>query len=275
MLPREAMRPRPRLKKLRVKKAAKCGKFLILIQTVRRAPWEAVIGNLIGESRPGEATLELLGRVRGDGARHVVLVMRHSAREFAPGRHDLENPLTPAGRELALALGAGLPREVTARAYASPPERCMETAALVLEGHRQAGGAVTRHRPLEALGVFYALDQMKMWQAMGAAGGLADFVAAWVRGEVPGDALMPAELAARLLLGVLADKLTRAVADDQVDLCVTHDMTLYMLRAVLLNEPAGGPQVAFLDALALYRGADGALWLTSHHGAPVRLDLTL
>ena len=42
----------------------------------------------------------------------------------------------------------------------------METAELVLAGHESGGGNVTRHRPLEALGVFYALDQMKMWQGM-------------------------------------------------------------------------------------------------------------
>lgn len=223
---------------------------------------------------PGDATLELLGRLRGRGAQHVVLLMRHSAREFAPGRHDLENPLTPEGRTLALRLGAGLPPGLTVRGYASPPQRCMETAELVLEGYRRGGGTVTRHRPLEALGVFYALDQMKMWQVMQAAGGLLPFIEAWTRGDVPAGALVPAAQAARLLQSVLADKLERRVADDQLDVCVSHDMTLHLMRSVLLGEPPTGPEVGFLDALALYRSADGALWLTSHHGEPRRLEDT-
>ena len=215
----------------------------------------------------GEATLELLTRIRGRGARHAVVLMRHAAREFDPELHDLENPLTAEGRDRALELGARLPREVMVRGYASPPERCMETAALLLEGHRRHGGATTRHRPLEALGVFYALDQMKMWRFMHAVGGLVEFVTLWSRGQTPHDAMIPAELAARLVLGVLAEKLDRPLADDQLDLCVSHDMTLYLLREVLLGEPAAGPEVAFLDALVLYR-ENGTLWMSSHHGEP-------
>lgn len=220
----------------------------------------------------GEATLDLLDRVTGAGARHVVVLMRHSAREFAPDRHDLENPLTEAGRQRARHVGERLPKDMTVRAYASPPERCMETAALVLEGHRQGGGAATRHRPLEALGVFYALDQMKMWKSMSEAGGLVPFMGAWVRGEAPQDAMMPAQTAARLLAGVLAEKLRQPVAERQIDLCVSHDMTLYLLREVLLGEPAHGPEVGFMDALVLYEG-DGGLWLTSHHGEARRLEI--
>lgn len=218
----------------------------------------------------GAATLDLVERVVDLGVDHAVVLMRHSAREFAPDRHDLENPLTAEGRELALELGARLPKHLLLRAYASPPERCMETAALVLEGHRRDGGATTRHRPLEALSVFYALDQMKMWKGMNAAGGLVPYVGAWVRGEVPEDAMMPADLAARLVLRVLAEKIRQPLAERQLDLCVSHDMTLYLLREVLLGEPAVGPAVGFLDALVLYRDGDD-LWMTSHHGERQRM----
>lgn len=206
-----------------------------------------------------------------NGVSHSVVLMRHSAREFAAGRHDLENPLTDDGRARARHVGERLPKALTVRAYASPAERCMETAALILEGHAANGGPVTRHRPLEALGVFYALDQMKMWKAMRDAGGLVPFVDRWIHGGGPGDAMIPAKQAARLLVGVLAAKLRQPVADTQADLCVTHDMTIYLLRDVLLGEPANGPEVAFLDALLLYE-RDGALWMRSHHGKPRRLD---
>ncbi|MBX3705195.1 MAG: histidine phosphatase family protein [Pseudomonadales bacterium] len=219
----------------------------------------------------GDATVDLLSRVLDAGAQHAVALMRHSAREFVPGRHDLENPLTPEGRDLALRLGERLPKHLTVRAYASPPARCMDTAELVLEGHRAGGGAVTRHRPLEGLGVFYALDQMKMWQAMRAAGGLGTFVRAWARGAAPDDALMPADLAARMILRVLAARLKTPVASAQLDLCVSHDMSLYLVREVLLDEPADGAEVRFLDALVLYE-ADGGYWLTSQHGAPRRVN---
>ena len=50
--------------------------------------------------RYGEATLALIEDVYRQGADHVAALMRHSAREFEPGRHDLLNPLTDAGRAL-------------------------------------------------------------------------------------------------------------------------------------------------------------------------------
>jgi len=222
------------------------------------------------EEQYGDATVRLIGEVLGGPARHAVALMRHSAREFAPGVHDLLNPLTSEGRDLALRLGAQLPKDATVRGYASPPARCMDTAELVLAGHRAAGGAATRHRPVEGLGVFYALDQMKMWKAMNAAGGLVPFVQDWVRGAAPADAMMPADVAASLVLRILAARLAEPVGAPQVDVCVSHDMTLYLVREVLLREPATGPEVRFLDALVLYE-AQGEVWLTSQHGPPVKV----
>lgn len=233
-----------------------------------RAGVGAVASGDVGvEIQYGDAAAQLIGEVLADRAGHAVALMRHSAREFAPGRHDLENPLTAEGRELARRFGALLPKAATVRGYASPPARCMDTAELVLAGHREGGGPVTRHRPLEGLGVFYALDQMKMWKGLTAAGGLVPFMRDWVRGNAPQDALMPAELAAGLILRILAAKLAEPVAAPQVDVCVSHDMTLYLMREVLLDEPATGPEVRFLDALVLYE-AQGEFWLTSHHGEP-------
>jgi hypothetical protein len=146
----------------------------------------------------------------------------------------------------------------------------METAELILAGHEQAGGEVTRHRPLEALGVFYALDQMKMWQAMRGAGGLVPFVSSWLEGRVPADAIMHAEVASRILIDVLAAKLDTPVASAQLDVCVSHDMTLYLMRTLLLGEPLEGPPVAYLDGIVLFEEA-GDLKLKGLTGAEVTL----
>jgi hypothetical protein len=140
----------------------------------------------------------------------------------------------------------------------------MDTAALIMEGHRLAGGTATRHRPVEALGVFYALDQMKMWRSLSGAGGLPAFIAQWVSGNVPADALIPANLATDLLLGVLAARLRDPVAETSLDLCVSHDMSLHLLRAVLLDDAAAtAAPVRYLDALVLHE-EDGRLMLASH-----------
>ncbi len=150
----------------------------------------------------GDATLELIESIYDEGVDHVVALMRHSAREFEPGRHDLLNPLTDAGRDFARAFGAALPKQLLVRGYTSPAQRCVETTELILQGHADAGGSITRSRPIEALGVFYVLDQMRMYRAMTADTGQVPFLASWFAGDVPADVMMPAALAAKLLGGV-------------------------------------------------------------------------
>jgi broad specificity phosphatase PhoE len=215
----------------------------------------------------GDATLRLIEAVFDEGATHAAVLMRHSAREFEAGRHDLENPLTDEGRELASRLGAGLPKDVLVRGYASPAERCLETAELMLAGHQQGGGRSTRHRPIEALGVFYVLDQMKMFKAMTAAGGQLPFLGEWFDERVPTDVMMPAELAARLVAGVVTHKLDQVVERPQLDVCVSHDMTVYTVRRILLGvEAAAETEVRFLDGVIFYE-TDGEVRVRSMDGA--------
>ena len=122
--------------------------------------------------KPGDSTVELVKEVSDRGVDYIVLLMRHSAREYAPGKHDLLNPLTDEGRVLAKDMGEKLPKHLKLRGYASPPERCIETSELVSNGHKSMGGEISRTRALEALGVFYVLDQMKMYMAMQEYGGM-------------------------------------------------------------------------------------------------------
>jgi broad specificity phosphatase PhoE len=231
-----------------------------------RAPHETAM------KTPGDATIGLIEQALAAGADHVAVLMRHSAREFVPGRNDLENPLTDEGRELARRMGRALPKSALVRGYASPADRCMETTALLLEGHSKAGGQVARHRPVEGLGVFYALDQMRMFKAMTAAMGQRRFLSHWFQGDVEGDVMMPADLAARLVAEVVSAKLSQPLSRPQLDLCVSHDMTLYLVRGRLLGIEPSASEVGFLDGMAFYRQGDD-LVLASLDGAKKTLSL--
>ena len=158
------------------------------------------------------------------------------------------------GTRLARAFGTALPKRLLVRGYTSPAQRCVETTELILQGHAAAGGQITRSRPIEALGVFYVLDQMRMYRAMTAATGQVPFLASWFAGGVPADVMMPAPLAAKLLGGVVASKLRAPVQRPQLDLCVSHDMSLYLVRDRLLEmNVAEAGEVAFLDGVAVLR----------------------
>jgi broad specificity phosphatase PhoE len=222
---------------------------------------------------PGDKTLELLRKILDEGATHVTLLMRHSAREFEPGRHDLLNPLTDEGRDLARDMGKRLPKSLIVRGYSSPAERCVETADLIMEAHGSSGGRVTRNRPAEALGVFYVLDQMRMFKAMQAEGGQVPLIEKWFKGGVGLDVLMPAEIAARLVAGFAAARLKEPLERPQLDLLVSHDMTLYTVRDRMLSQSAADHgDIGFLDGLALFE-RDGQLFMQSHHAGPVAIDV--
>lgn len=222
---------------------------------------------------PGDTALQLIEDVLAEGATHLALLMRHSAREFATGRHDLLNPLTDEGRELARQMGRRLPASLLVRGYSSPAERCVETGDLILEAHAARGGKVTRNRPAEALGVFYILDQIRMYKTMEAEGGQVPLLEKWFRGEVGLDTMIPPGMAASLVAAFAASKLDDAVASPQLDILVSHDMTLYTVRDRLLGQTAAQcGDVNFLDGIAIYRRGDG-LYIRSHHGKASPLSL--
>ena len=215
----------------------------------------------------GDATLGLIEAALDDGARQMAVLMRHSARTFHRDIHDLENQLTDEGRDLCQRLGSKLPQGLELRGYASPAQRCLETAQIVLDTYRDQGGTVSRVRPIEAFGPFYALDQQRMWKGLSAAEGMHAYVQQWLDGELPVGIMLPTPLAASALLQQLAARLNDKTADGRLTFCVSHDLSLLMLRSEVLKQGPELQPVEFLDALVLYRKGDSLL-LASHLGPP-------
>jgi len=82
---------------------------------------------------------------------------------------------------------------------------------------------------------------------------------AW-RGQLPA-----AELSARLIARSTLERLRTAREPLQLDLCITHDTTLWLLKDRLLEQPVTEVDSEFLDAIVLYELGDG-VWLQSRHG---------
>ena len=225
----------------------------------------------------GQATTAMINALFAQGVTRATVLMRHSARFFDRNIHDLLNPLTEHGRTLSRQFGEDLTKDLVLRGYASPPERCVETSELIIAAHESQGGTGHRTRPIEGLGVFYVLDQQKMWKGLAQTDGLADYVSRWFNEQVPADALMPAPLAVQMVLRVLQARIEAPplVADKpQLDVCVTHDMTVYTVRHGVGLESAAGPDVEFLDGLVMYQ-QDGVWKMRSQHGGEVDLSALL
>ena len=223
----------------------------------------------------GDASARMTRAIFGEGVERGVLLMRHSARKYRRDVHDLENPLTAEGRSLAARFGASLP-DVNLRGYSSPVMRCRETGALAIEASAaaQRGGVISKVRDIEAFGVFYALDQIRMWKGLRKSDGLADYVGQWFAGKVPQSAMMRPQRAVGMVLEVMLDKLTAPAIQagtPQLDLCVTHDMTIFTMREGAGLEPATGPDVRFMDGLLMYE-QDDKVFFASQHGGIVEVD---
>ena len=223
----------------------------------------------------GDASARMTRAIFAEGVERGVLLMRHSAREYRRDIHDLENPLTAEGRSLAARFGASLP-DVNLRGYSSPVMRCRETGALAIEASAaaQRGGVISKVRDIEAFGVFYALDQIRMWKGLRKSDGLADYVGQWFAGKVPQSAMMRPQRAVGMVLEVMLDKLTAPAIQagtPQLDLCVTHDMTIFTMREGVGLEPVTGPDVRFMDGLLMYEQAD-KVFFGSQHGGIVEVD---
>ena len=223
----------------------------------------------------GAAILRTLRELRDAGVHRASALIRHSAREFDPDRRDLENQLTDEGRGLAQKFGEALPRDVFLRAYASPIERCMETAALSLDAHRSMGGSASRHRELEGLGPFYILDQRKMFRIIESAQEDGrDFMREWFDAALDPDTVIAPRQCAEIMLRLVLEKLRRQATREgpTLDLCVTHDVNVHLIKDQVLglkHEVHG--QVEFLDGVVIFE-REGTVWMQAPRTAAIPLD---
>jgi broad specificity phosphatase PhoE len=227
----------------------------------------------------GLETVKMIEDRFAKGVDRGVLLMRHSAREYRRDIHDLQNPLTDSGRDLALRMGDMLAADLNMRGFASTAQRCIDTADLIIQGAVRDDNAErvkTRDtRVIEAFGVFYALDQVRMWKGLQAEDGLDSFVAKWIAGEVSTDVMMPARVAVSQILSVMKGRLMTMSPEKgrsrSLDLCVSHDMTLYLVRQAIGLETTFEQPVNYLDGLLMFE-TDGELRVSSHYGKEVCVD---
>ena len=230
----------------------------------------------------GDYGLETVKMIKDRFAKGVdrgILLMRHSAREYRRDIHDLQNPLTEQGRDLALRMGNMLGPDFNMRGFASTAQRCVDTADLIMQGigidDDGESGKMRDTRVIEAFGVFYALDQVRMWKGLQVADGLDSFVAKWLEGEVAPDVMMPARVAVSQILSVMKGRLMTIYPgkdrSQNLDHCVSHDMTLYLVRQAIGLETTFEQPVNYLDGLLMFE-TDGELRVSSHYGNWVCVD---
>lgn len=195
----------------------------------------------------GDELLETINALRAERA---AVVLRHAARHpIVDPREPLAAELTDAGRQDSEAFGARLTGFARLRLFHSPVKRCQQTAECVAAGATRAGLAVELAGAQPELGVAYILDQTETGRLSGAHG--EHFVRLWFTNQVPERLILRAPDIARRKLAYLDAKLAEpAPGGRRLDLHITHDWNVLILREILLgvrHEEAGW--APFLDGV--------------------------
>jgi len=204
-------------------------------------------------------TARMIARACAGHGDTPLVVLRHSARgaiRSADVAEAMRTPLTEQGRSLARELGGLLPRARSLRLWWSPVSRCRDTAECIAAGLRSGGGTAALAGEQELLGATYVRAGSEIVREF-AARGPRGFVRAWFSGELGGGLIdEPREAGRRLLRGLLALRATAQPGGD-IDVHVTHDLTLVLLLGLVRDvteEAFVWP--GYLDGVALLpRGA--------------------
>jgi len=193
-------------------------------------------------------------------ADRVVLVIRHAEREPIPDplRPELAE-LTPAGMQSARELGTRLGDFQELRFFHSPVKRCRQTAECIAEGARSLGLAVVEPLPIVSLGLGYIRAMQEVAELTRIHG--EGFTRLWLSGSIDSRHMQePAELSTRMR-GHMEEQLAHSSpAGRRLDVHVTHDWNLLVLREVnlgLRHEEIGW--VDFLDGIAYAPAPKGGL----------------
>jgi broad specificity phosphatase PhoE len=221
----------------------------------------------------GSQTLALIHHLHQQGIRKMSAIVRHSERHY-----DRDNPfrepfmsLTENGKDASLKFGEQLPPEMHVRAFSSFIGRCIETAYLIDKGYTSKGGKTKTNIVELFLSPFYAKNPAEILKTF-LEGGSLGFVRRWLDGEFPSELIENPERSAKKIVGLAKAKLIESL-DDHIDIFVSHDWNLYLVKEIFLglkHEDYG--KVEYMEGVVLYpQGGD--VYMTNHQAEPRKLEL--
>lgn len=209
---------------------------------------------MVNESRPyGNKTRQLIETFLDGGTTRGLVVVRHSVRHY-----DKDNPinepfmgLTEEGKESSYQWGRSLPTSKRLSFFSSFIGRCIETAYLMDKGYVASGGVTSSNIIEPALSPFYVRDALRFFEAYLKE---PNFLSGWFNRNIPPDILDPPEQVALKIKGFCEKRLSGNIPSDRIDICVTHDWNLYVLRWYFWGiYPGPHEKVDYLDGLIFFR----------------------
>lgn len=220
----------------------------------------------------GLNTVKTINTLKSQGIDRMLVVVRHSARFYRPDMPRLEPflGLTEEGKDYAHRLGVKLPIDTGLRLFSSPVGRCIETAYLVDKGNTAAGGRCETNKIKPKLTAFYVKDIEKIFQRIRERT-VSGFFRDWFDGKVPEEVMSDPLETKNIILRLLID-LLKETTEPKIDIAVSHDWYLYVLKEHFLKQPLEEcGQVQYLEGAALFEN-QGELFIVNHQSKPVPVE---
>lgn len=219
----------------------------------------------MGDEVLGQATAEVVGRLRKEGVTNQVLLMRHSARNYSVDpRLEPFMGLTDEGKHAALTFGRSLGDTTPVTPCSSYIGRCIETAYLLQRG---SGSRDDTFNTLEeVLSPFYVKDFQRIIGLV-LEHDLSGFIRHWIDGVFPEEVIAPAFDAASEMLRFADARLSSDTPG--LTLAVTHDWNIFALKEFALKLPhETWGKVEYLEGVVLFRDGE-RLMAVNHQTGPV------
>jgi broad specificity phosphatase PhoE len=222
----------------------------------------------------GSKTLALLYDLRQQGIENYTVLMRHAERPIDSPENDLLMQITEDGKRAAYEFGRGLPADSPFRFFASPVDRCVETADFIEKGALSVGSKTESTQKMERLYAFYIHDLRAadgILYEMFDRGEWAQFFRNWFDGKYPAEIIGDARPAAEILLKALQDLLQQPTPGGNI--CVSHDINLFLIKEYYLGlRPEDHEYIQFLEGVIVYE-RDGEQYIVNHQTGAKKLPV--
>jgi hypothetical protein len=219
-------------------------------------------------------TIEILNRLQNEGVKKFSVLMRHSARHYDEEHKERESLqwLTEDGKQYAHAFGEKIPPTPVVRFFSSMLGRCIETAYQADKGCTSLGGLTESNTIVIELAPFFVKNPQEIFK-LHVELGTSQLFKKWFAGEISNDLAGRSDKVAEDMSKRLAGLLQAGPAA-HIDISVSHDWNLYMIKHHILNlAHEKVVQVEYLEGIIIFE-KNNALFITNHETDPLPLDLT-
>lgn len=221
----------------------------------------------------GMKTLDVVRQLQDEGIQKISILMRHSARHYDQEHMEREPImwLTEEGKQFANTFGRNIPNTEVVRFFSSMLGRCIETAYQADKGYTACGGKTESNIVTIELAPSFVKNPPEVFKLHRELG-TTELFSQWFAGNLSDEIVGQSKEVASTMIGTLTGLLAEGPGS-HVDIAVSHDWNLYMIKHHLLNlDIEQTIVVEYLEGIVIYE-KDSSYYITSHEAESQKIDL--